>query len=461
MRLLAEGSSSLRETMTRFTYDASSRAFARYRAGRRSILLVLCLAACGDEGAGSDDGADAPDTEGGVAEIEFSGEQPFLPGFDFDSGWLPDGSPVAVRSTVTAGGGVTVTARAMTDGETLTPIAGTGALAVEGSLALEVSARIDTSGIMYEGIVDSFEYGIDPVNETFDPFALDATVMASSTLPAAVLGEVPIPSVPGATLVIEVTGGNIDTMFQGTCAEAQGGFGQFAGTLTMQGTVACAATVQIEIPIVGTESFGPFAFDVPIPPIETAIDLGTLSLATGEPAAAMGICDGAGTTSAEDTSASASDTSGDDVADTSGNDSDAGETGDPATTDPSTDDTDDPTTDGQPGDPDYPQPDENGCPAGHVGVGVNTEPDNAVCLPPCDGSGACPSGATGNAIGVCGFNPDTTYLGCTVDTDCSGGEFCQDGFCQFPPSHCVLLCEGGETCPDGMSCLIGACTYPL
>ena len=140
MRLVAEGSSSLRE-MTRFTYDLS---IARDRAACRTLLVAaLCVAACKGDSDRSE-GGDAAETGGGVAELEFSGEQPFLPGFDYDTGWLPDGSPVTVRSTVTAGGGVTVTARASTDGETLAPIAGTGSLSVEGSLALEVSARIDT-----------------------------------------------------------------------------------------------------------------------------------------------------------------------------------------------------------------------------------------------------------------------------------------------------------------------------
>ncbi len=256
----------------------------------RPIIFMLALVSlpggCSQQG----------ETAGFPGELEFRGEQPLLPGLNVDTGWIPELSPASVRATVTAGGAIVVVARATTNGSSLDPVAGSGELSVEGALALEVSARIDAAGFEYEGVVESFEYAIAPQATVFDPFALDQSVVVSAELPAQELGSVPIPSVPGATLVLEVTGGLIDTQFQGTCAEAAGGLGQYTGRTTMTGTIECASTIQLEIPLVGTETFGPFAFTVPVPELVTPMDLGTVSLTTGEVVADAGVCAGAGGT---------------------------------------------------------------------------------------------------------------------------------------------------------------------
>jgi hypothetical protein len=421
------------------------------------LFAFAAVAACKGSGSGSESASDTGG--GGGAELEFAGEQPFLPGLDVDTGWLPDGSPVAVRATASATGQVAVVANATSDGETLTPVAGSGSLSLEGALGFEVSARIDTNGIMYEGIVDSFEYGIEPANQGFDPFALDAPITVMSALPAQELGKVPIPSVPGASLVMSVTGGDLTTSFQGTCAEARDGFAQYVGTITMAGTVACAATVEIEIPIVGTQTFGPFPFDVPIPAIESPTDLGTLSLDTGEPGAAMGICDGSST--ATDDGSEADDTAGDDVADDGTGDASSGDDdvdgGTIAETGDGTGEDDDTGT--NPGDPSYPEPDDSGCPDGSVAVGFGTDPPNVFCSPPCAGS-ACPAPATGEATPFCAFNPDSSYIECASDIDCVAPEFCDSGVCALQPSHCALACDDvGMVCPDEMTCLGGVCSY--
>jgi hypothetical protein len=222
----------------------------------------------------------------------------------------------------------------------------------------------------------------------------------------------------------------------------------------MQGTVACAATVEIEVPLLDTVVFGPFAFDVPIPAIETAIDLGTRSLATGEMAGAMGICDDVVPMTSDDTGATMGDTAGDDVADT-GDDANTSGTDDAATFNPS-DEGD--STGSLPGDPDYP-PFDGTCPPGYLGIGIGDVPPNAVCLPPCGGDQSCPSGASGNAFGECGYNPDSTYIACASDIDCSGDEFCLGEVCSLQPSHCLLFCSESEICPDAMICVGGVCTY--
>lgn len=427
-----------------------------------TMLSAWMLGGCaGDDGAGSD-------TDGAFAdELEFRGEQPFLPGLDIDTGWIPADAPAAVRATAAASGGVVVTARATTDGQSMTPVPDSGELSVDGGLSLELSARIDAVGVSFEGVVDSFEIAIEPASTTFDPFSIDSAVTVQSMLPAQVLGTVPIPSVPGASLIVEVTGGELTTQFVGTCADTADGHGQFVGQTAMSGTVACAATIEIEIPIVGTETFGPFAFDIPIPSLGGPMDLGTRSLSTGQEAAAMEICSGGATTAADQ----ADDTAGGDPTGQGGDaGTDDGTTGASDANDADSDGTDtqstagatDTSTDSTGGlgdDPDYPNPGDAGCPGDEVPVQVPGDP-NAVCLPPCDGMGLCPSGQTGGAVGVCLFNPDSSQLDCMTEDDCFSDEVCSSNVCVLePPTHCVLACDDTAVCPDAMTCQLGACVY--
>src|SRR5690606_12553223 len=135
------------------------------------------------------------------------------------------------------------------------------------------------------------------------------------------------------------------------------------------------------------------------PATESEIDLGTRSLANGEAADAMGICDDAGTTSG--------DTGSDDVADdTAGGDATCDDTaGDgPDPTDTSSMDTGADDTGSHSGDPNYPKPDEIGCPGDHAPVftpGPTGRIDTSVCLPPCGPGGTCPPGSTGTATETC------------------------------------------------------------
>ncbi len=421
------------------------------RAKRLIVLAsVLALGAC--NGGDGGDGGTGGDAFG--EPLQFQATQAFLPGLNVDTGWLPEGSPASVRATVTSSGDLTVVAQATTDGASLTPVAGSGALSFGGGLSLEISARIDAAGVQYEGVVESFAYAIEPASETFEPFAIGEPVSVTTMLPAQELGEVPIPSVPGATLRMEVTGGEVTNAFTGTCADAADGLGQYTGETTVSGTVACAATIVIEVPLIGGEEFGPFAFDVPIPEVTTAVDLGTRSLTTGEEVTEGGPCDGAAAaTSASSATTGTMDPSGaDDDSDTGGP---AGDTGDTGTADSSDDGS---TTGRGVGDPDYPAIVDDTCPGATLPASVAG--DDGVCLPPCGASGTCPSGATGTSVGVCAVNPASSLLMCTdADADCLEGEICSEGTCFLqPPTYCVLACDGA-VCPDEMSCVFGVCTY--
>lgn len=237
---------------------------------KRSAILLSLLAACGDSSPGGPGGA-----------IPFHGEAQLLSGFEWDSGYLPEGSAAQIRVNVHGGGGVTVDARGNASGDSLAPVAGSGRLSAEGSVMLEVHAKVDVATIHYEGVVQEVGYTIPVAESGFEPFLIGSTASLESTLPAEEILRAPIPSVPGSTFILSVTGGMVTTTFGGTCASARGGYAQYLGRATITGTLMLAGTIEIEVPFAGTQTFGPFDVEVPIPAIERDVDLGLFQIASG------------------------------------------------------------------------------------------------------------------------------------------------------------------------------------
>lgn len=207
--------------------------------------------------------------------IPFHGEEALLDSFEWDSGLVPAGSPAQVRVAVRGGGGITVDATGSAAGDTLTASPGSGVLQSGGSLVLEVHAKVDVASIQFDGVVQEVGYEIPVQSAMFDPFLLDGqSTTLESTLAPGELIRAPIPSVPGSTLVLSIEGGTLTTEFAGTCAKARAGYAHYLGRASIGGTVSLSATIEIEVPIVGSRSFGPFAIEVPIPAIQRDIDLG-------------------------------------------------------------------------------------------------------------------------------------------------------------------------------------------
>jgi hypothetical protein len=341
------------------------------------------------------------------ASLEFSAQRDFLSDLDYDTGWLPDDSPAAVRAVATGHGSISVSARADATGEDMSPVAGSGELTVGGGLSLEVSARVDTSGLSYEGVVDTFEYEIEAQSVAFDPFLLEDEVAVENDLPPAQLASVPIPSLPGATLIVDVTAGRIETSFAGTCADTREGTGQFTGIVTTGGEVSLAATIEAEIPLVGSETFGPFEFDIEIPSVSTDVDLGTRSLSTADAVDGVAVC------GASDPGAGKSDTDDSDPSD---------DTGEPDDRVPEPND-DGSTTGGDSGDA------PSSC--AHILDGVCDEPE---------GTGACDEGT--DVVDCAPAENDALSCNDGRDNDADNRIDCHDPDCApFYDDACKLLGE--------------------
>ena len=237
------------------------------------MVLITGLVACG----------------GGQGEIEFAIEREFLPDFELDTGFLPEGQPVQVRAIARAGGTLSARAAAERAGDELVPVPGSGSLALSAGLSLEIHANIDVTGASFNGLVESFEYAIPETEIAFEPFLLDAAATLDVPLPAEELATVPIGSVPGASLRISVEGGNVTVGLAGDCAAASNDLAQFTGTLTTGGRVELGATVVLDLPIGGTKEFGPFTLPVDLPALDIAVDFGTFG-AGGAKSDAVGPC---------------------------------------------------------------------------------------------------------------------------------------------------------------------------
>jgi hypothetical protein len=251
---------------------------------RTRVCRIVCAAlliACSSDG-GS-----------GAGAATFRGEEGFLQGLDYDTGLLPTDSPAQVRVVAVGSGGVVVNARGTSDGGGLAPVAGSGSIEISGMLALRIFAKLDVRGITFDDMVHETSYAIPLASQPFEPFLVDETpVEARAELPPAEIARVPIPNVPGGTLVLNVTGGYVSSAFRGTCATALAHEAQYLGALTVAGELQASATIEVEVPIVGTQTFGPFDLTIPIPNGDRDLDLGTVDLATGARAdSTRSLCD--------------------------------------------------------------------------------------------------------------------------------------------------------------------------
>jgi hypothetical protein len=236
------------------------------------VLLVhlLLAAACGG-------------AEGSSGELAFQGSEPFLGELEYDTGLVPEDSQAQVRVVAVGEGGVEIDARGLATDGTLAPVAGSGTLAISGRVALQIFAKVDVGGLSFDDLVHEMSYELPVVTQPFEPFALEgAPVEVRSDLPAAEIARVPIPNLPGGTLVVNVTGGYLETAFQGTCATVVGGDAQFLGSIVLGGEIDLSATIEVSVPFVGDQSFGPLEVTVPLPAADRAIDLGTVDTTTGE-----------------------------------------------------------------------------------------------------------------------------------------------------------------------------------
>lgn len=242
---------------------------------RTGIVLGFCALFVGSVGVSAcDDDEVSP-------SIVLAGEDPLFPGFSYDTGLLPGGSPVQASFSVVAKGATTVSAEAIASGSsdepTLSGVAETGALNVAGSFGLEGRLVVDMSGLpSYDGPIPGIEnVAIDFSSAAaFDPFSIGTAVTTRADIPPAQLPEIPLPGgIPGG-LVLEVAEGSfVEVTLTGTQACVGGEEAYYAVELSRAGTVVIRPSIVIDVPLIGSQTFEIPTFEVPLDLGSTALDM--------------------------------------------------------------------------------------------------------------------------------------------------------------------------------------------
>jgi hypothetical protein len=240
------------------------------------LLVAGITPACGDSGDSGDSAS------GGNVEVSFAADPELFPGLDYSTGLQPASSPVQASFTVTAKGAAAVRANAIPSGSkdspSLTGLPGTGSLAIDGGFALVGQLKVDVSGLpSYDGPIPGIENVSIPVEgaSTFDPFAIGTPTSARADIPPSKLPGIPLPGgIPGQ-LVIEVAEGSfVELTFTGTCAGIDGSDASYSGVLARGGSLVMKPSVEIDVPLVGTQTFEIPSFTVDLASLgESNVDM--------------------------------------------------------------------------------------------------------------------------------------------------------------------------------------------
>jgi hypothetical protein len=257
----------------------------------RRLLGVTLLAAC---------------AQGPSNEIAFHGEVPVLPGFSFDTGMQPPGSPVQLQLMFSAGGALVADARAIAGGDgdalAVAAVPGSGAYSLAAHVKLDAMLHVDVGGLKYDGPIP----GIENVDisfggeTTFDPFLIDGSAEVVATLPDISLPNIPLPGgLPGHLALTIASGSTIASTLSGRCASFEQQAAQFLATTSTRAQVLLDAEIVLQVPVVGERSFPLPRITVDVPAVSVDMDLGQHEFAGGgEPPsgslATSGSCDGSG-----------------------------------------------------------------------------------------------------------------------------------------------------------------------
>jgi hypothetical protein len=270
---------------------------------KRLLLAVAVTASVGALGVACGGG----DRSGQGAEVDFHGTSELLPNLDYATGLLPAGSPVQASFSLSASGHATLDAAAEASGSasqpTLTGLPGRGDLEISGAFALTGALKVDISGLpSYDGPipgVDDISIKIDG-KKTFDPFAIGKPVTARAEIPTTTLPKIPLPGGLPGDLVLEVVAGSfVELTFTGACAGADPTTATYSGSIARAGTLVIQPSIEIDVPIVGKQSYPIPKFSVDLAlgqsPIDMTAKIGALGDKPASGDSVMGSCEPAGT----------------------------------------------------------------------------------------------------------------------------------------------------------------------
>jgi hypothetical protein len=268
------------------------------------VLFALTTALAAALGVGC--GSDAGTTPAEASEIAFHGEASALPDFSYDTGLLPDNSPVQLDLGVSVAGGVTADAIAISSGPAASPTLsgkpGSGQYKLDVHFKLGGKLHVDVKGVpQYDGPIPGIE-NIDVMfggSAAFDPFLLDGMASTTANIPETKLPPIPLPGgIPGVLQITIDGSSTLTSEFRGVCAGVTAGpeaMGTYRGETSTSGRLKLLTAIEIKIPLLGSKSFAGPDIDLPLGPTKAGLDLGTKPVPGGgdaKPGASVAKVDG-------------------------------------------------------------------------------------------------------------------------------------------------------------------------
>jgi len=246
------------------------------------IALTLFVFGCGGGGGGGGAG-------GTTTNLTFAGELAAFPDYAYDSGWLPEGSPVQVKMLFSVEGKLNAVAEAIVGGSTTDPlmsgVADSGKYTLAVNLIFQVLVKIDLTGVSYEGPVDENADITFQINDeaVFTPFMLTEKVSLAADVPDTQLITLPLAgSIPGVdgNVIINISG-IVNSDFTPTCAAVSARQAEYLAQTFTSADLILKPSIQVKVPFVYDETIEVGDIPVSIPAVMLPMDLGTHEVIPG------------------------------------------------------------------------------------------------------------------------------------------------------------------------------------
>lgn len=222
-------------------------------------------------------------------QVTFHGELEAFPGFGYDTGTLPENSPVQLQLQFSAGGKLTADAMGTSGGGAgsvaVAGVPGSGLYKLDAHLKAAATLHVHVTGLPgYDGPIPGIE-NLDialAAQTTFDPFLLGGSkAKLDAHLPETELPPIPLGSVPGKLVVTISSASTINSNLWGVCAGVDSGQVQFLAEAATSATIVLKPKIVITIPFVGDKEYEIPEIRFETGQIKAPLDLGTVAAPEG------------------------------------------------------------------------------------------------------------------------------------------------------------------------------------
>ncbi len=222
-------------------------------------------------------------------QVTFHGELEAFPGFGYDSGTLPEGSPVQLQLQFSASGKLIADAAGTSGGSAgsvaVAGVPGSGVYKLDAHLKAAATLHVHIDGLpSYDGPIPGIE-NLDialAAQTTFDPFLLGGSkARLDAHLPETELPPIPLGSVPGKLIVTVSSASTIHSHLWGVCAGVDQGQVQFLAEAATSATIVLKPKIVISVPFVGDKEFAIPEIRFDTGQIKAPLDLGTVAAPEG------------------------------------------------------------------------------------------------------------------------------------------------------------------------------------